>query len=197
MYVILKSGWTHIYIYTYKTYTFCFYIHFSLFSTFRYIFHKAELKLNIKHFTETLPFVLLQGSETLELNTSQHNYCDDVRIQEALILFFLLWFLKLLLFILASFSYSKLPVNKWKFEKYQKETKKFRVTNTGTKINGMILHVSVLDLYLPSKYVCTYVYLNHWVNNLYLLTLSYFNAFSFSVRCFYSFYWGIISWIIE
>lgn len=66
-------------------------IHFvsmnSLFSAFRYIFHKTSLKLNIKHFTATFPLVLLHKSENLELNTLQHNYCDYVRIQKILIFF--------------------------------------------------------------------------------------------------------------
>lgn len=75
-------------IYTYIY--FFFYVHFFLFSTFRYIFCKTELKLNIKHFTETFRFVLLQESENLELNTSQHYYCDDVRTQKVFGFFFLL-----------------------------------------------------------------------------------------------------------
>lgn len=84
--------------------------------------------------TETFPFVLLQESGNLELNTSQHNYYDDMRIQKVLRFFFLLWSFKLLLFILASFSYSKLPGTKWKSEKYQKKTyEKCHATSTGTK----------------------------------------------------------------
>lgn len=48
--------------------------------------------------------------------------------------FFLLRSLKLLLFILASFSYSILSVTEWNFEKYQKKThKKCHVTSWGTK----------------------------------------------------------------
>lgn len=71
----------------YKIYTFCLYVYLSLFSAFRCIFHKTGLKADIKRFTETFPFVLLQESENLELNTSQHNYSDDVRIQKVLIFF--------------------------------------------------------------------------------------------------------------
>lgn len=51
----------------YKICTFCFYVHFSLFPVFRYIFHKTELKLNIKHLTETFPIVLLHKSEKFRI----------------------------------------------------------------------------------------------------------------------------------